>query len=308
MSGDGRFCATAWNGACCGKGGKRDCIVKDCRSHKVEHDNICSLFEDDGERYEELGELPMDTEEGLACQQVSGVDREFPTIREAAEGPPKGEAFAAKGRPLKNKRGLKKRGAKWDPQAGMFTANCGGSRMYFRSIEEYDKAMKVLETSNRTEDCLMEIRETDLQTGGTWVKISAVADSGAEVNALPEDEVPFIPLTESEASKVGKVFRGAGGQRIPAKGKRVMHARTAEGQSRRVTWEVCPVRRPLLSVAKMTKAGNVVLLDERRPRIINTRTGEVTALRRERNVFMVDMWVWKPGPDESRAGFPRRGA
>ena len=41
-----------------------------------------------------------------------------------------------------------------------------------------------------------------------------------------------------------------------------MTGRTDEGQSRRIVWEVCPAKGPLLSVAKITKAGNQVHLGE----------------------------------------------
>ena len=48
------------------------------------------------------------------------------------------------------------------------------------------------------------------------VKISAVVDSGAEANALPENMMQWIPLKQSSASKSGKIFRGAGGDPNPA--------------------------------------------------------------------------------------------
>ena len=65
--------------------------------------------------------------------------------------------------------------------------------------------------------------------------------------------------------------------------------RTDEGQSRRIVWEVCPVKRPLLSVAKITKAGNHVNLGEDKAFIKNDKTGHVTNLRRQRNVWMLDL-------------------
>ena len=43
------------------------------------------------------------------------------------------------------------------------------------------------------------------------MKISAVADRGAEANALPENMMQWIPMKPSSASKSGKIFRGAGG-------------------------------------------------------------------------------------------------
>ena len=102
----------------------------------------------------------------------------------------------------------------------------------------------------------------DDRTKKGLVKISAVVDSGAEANALPENTMEWIPLKTSSSSKSGKIFRGAGRDPIFARGERSMTGRTDEGQSRRIVWEVCPVKRLLLSVAKITKAGNQVYLGE----------------------------------------------
>ena len=126
------------------------------------------------------------------------------------------------------------------------------------------------------------------------VKISAVVDSGAEANALPENMMQWIPLLPSSASKSGKIFRGAEGDPIPARGDRSVTGLTEEGQSRRMVWEVCPVRRPLLSVAKITKAGNQVYWGEDKAFVKNNKTGQITNLRRERNVWMFDLWVKRP--------------
>ena len=72
----------------------------------------------------------------------------------------------------------------------------------------------------------------DDRTKRGMVKISAVVDSGAEANALPENMIQWILLKPSSASKSGKIFRGAGGDPIPARGERSVIGRTDEGQSR----------------------------------------------------------------------------
>ena len=123
------------------------------------------------------------------------------------------------------------------------------------------------------------------------VKISAVVDSGAEANALPENMMQSIPLKPSSASKSGKIFRNAGGDPIPARRERSVTGRTEED---RIVWEVCPVKRPLLSVAKITKAGNQVYLGEDEAFVKNNKTGQITNLHRERNVWMLDLWVKRP--------------
>ena len=147
----------------------------------------------------------------------------------------------------------------------------------------------------------------DDQTRKGMVKISAVVDSGAEANALPENMMQWIPLKRSSASKSGKIFRGAGGDPIPARGERSVTGRTEEGQSRRIVWEVCPVKRPLLSVAKITKAGNQVYLGEDKAFVKNNKTGQITNLRRERNVWMLDLWVKGPGDAMDVSSFQRLG-
>ena len=94
------------------------------------------------------------------------------------------------------------------------------------------------------------------------------------------EKIETIPLKPSSASKSGKIFRGAGRDPIFARGERSMTGPTDEGQSRRIVWEVCPVKRLLLSVAKITKAGNQVYLGEDKAFVKNNKTGQITNLRR----------------------------
>ena len=132
------------------------------------------------------------------------------------------------------------------------------------------------------------------------MKVSAVVDSGAEDNALPPLTAEWFELEPSEASRAGRKFRGAGGDPIPAMGRRVTKGTTAEGHTKRISWEVCPVKKPLLSVTRLTEAGNIVKIMKNRAVIINRKTKQVTTLRRERKVWMLDMWLWRP------AGFRRQ--
>ena len=147
----------------------------------------------------------------------------------------------------------------------------------------------------------------DDRTKKGMVKISAVVDSGAEANALPENMMQWIPLKPSSASTAGKIFRGAGRGPIPARGERSVIGRTDEGQRRRIVWEVCPVKRPLLSVAKITKAGNQVYLGEDKAFVKNDKTGQITNLRRERDVWMLVLWLKRPADAMDVSSFQRLG-
>ena len=132
----------------------------------------------------------------------------------------------------------------------------------------------------------------DDRTKKGMVKISTVVDSGAEANALPENTMQWISLKPP----------------IPARGERSVTGRTEEGQSRRIVWEVCPVKRPLLSGAKITKAGNQVYLGEDKAFVRNNKTGQITNLRRGRNVWMLDLWEKRQTDAMDVSSFQRLGS
>ena len=108
------------------------------------------------------------------------------------------------------------------------------------------------------------------------VKISAVADSGGEANALFENTMQWIPLKSEFSLKVRRDLPRRRERSIPARGERSVTGRTDEGQSHRIVWEVCPVKRPLLSVAKITKAGNQYYLGEDKAFVNNNKTEQIT--------------------------------
>ena len=82
-----------------------------------------------------------------------------------------------------------------------------------------DKRGTVLGSLWDDDNDMILVQVADDRTRKGMVKISAVVDSGAEANALPE--MQWIPLKPSSASKSGKIFRGAGGDSIPARGRKV---------------------------------------------------------------------------------------
>jgi hypothetical protein len=168
--------------------------------------------------------------------------------------------------------------------------------------EGYHEIMVVTETENTT----------------SWTKVSTIVDSGAVEHVLPECWLPTIPMEESPGSRVGKKYLSATGQEIPNLGQKSLYTKTREGQPRGICFQVAPVRKPLMSVAKMNEAGNDVNLRGSNPHILNIKTREVTALRREGKTFILDLWVKipralknkppeeDPTPDKTY-GFTRRG-
>ena len=67
----------------------------------------------------------------------------------------------------------------------------------------------------------------------------------------------------------------ANGEQIKDLGEKNIPFKTNEGIQRCITFRSANVVKPLISVQKVVRAGNVVVLDEKNPHIRNTRDGTV---------------------------------
>ena len=49
-----------------------------------------------------------------------------------------------------------------------------------------------------------------------------------------------------------------------------------------------------MSAAKMAEAGNELRLNSSNPHVVNLNTGEITALRKEGNIYVMDLYIKEP--------------
>ena len=127
-----------------------------------------------------------------------------------------------------------------------------------------------------------------------WRKVTVAVDSGAAENVMPRSMFPEISIEETERSMNGKGFKGPGGEPIKNHGCQVMSVRTPEGFVRKSTWQVADVRKPLVSVSHIIQAGNDVFIGKDEAYIFNRRKKEKTVLRKENNVYVLDLFVKVP--------------
>ena len=73
--------------------------------------------------------------------------------------------------------------------------------------------------------------------------------------------------------------------------RKTFHSRQNERIQRCITFRSANVVKPLISMQKVVRAGNVVVLDERNPHIRNTRDGTVIKLDVNNGVYTMDMWI-----------------
>ena len=135
-----------------------------------------------------------------------------------------------------------------------------------------------------------------------YVKVTAAIDSGAADNALPPSILPEIPIKESPGSRAGKCYVSASGGRIPNLGEKVVRIRMQNGSIKTIKFQIADVSKTLVSVLKLIAAGNEVILNDD-PRIINKVTKEVTKIRKQNGIFVIDLWIIRPKP----SGFTRPG-
>ena len=121
-----------------------------------------------------------------------------------------------------------------------------------------------------------------------WVKVRVTMDSGAAGHVMPETMFPHVKL---ERKTSPKKFVAANGEQIKDLGEKNIPFKTNEGIQRCITFRSANVVKPLISMQKVVRAGNVVVLDEKNPHFRNTRDGTVIKLDVNNGVYTMDMWI-----------------
>ena len=97
-----------------------------------------------------------------------------------------------------------------------------------------------------------------------WKCLASVVDLGAAENVLPADVCSHVKPSATRRSEAGIGFRGGGGERIRNHGQRKVKVRMTDGHVAGSTWQVADVKRPLMSMAKMVAARNLVCISTAR--------------------------------------------
>ena len=121
-----------------------------------------------------------------------------------------------------------------------------------------------------------------------WVKVRVTMGSGAAGHVMPEAMFPRVQL---ERKTSPKRFVAADGEQTRDLGEKTIPFKTNEGLQRCITVRSASVVKPLISVQKVVRAGNIVVLDEKNPHIRNTRRGTMIKLHVNSGVCNMDMWI-----------------
>ena len=139
-----------------------------------------------------------------------------------------------------------------------------------------------------------------VETRGRWVKIAATVDSAAAETVCPPN---MLPMVQPIPGKHERFYVAANGARIKDQGEKPVEFKTTEGYDRKVKFRVANVMKPLISVNRINEAGDDVVFKGPQPHI-KCKDGRIINLRKERGVFVLDMWV---DTEAHGPGFARQG-
>ena len=135
----------------------------------------------------------------------------------------------------------------------------------------------------------------------TLQKIVITMDSGATDSVAPASSATNVPMVESVGSKAGATYEVANGEIIHNFGQKDC-VLAAEGSSPQLlSFQVCDVHKPLLSVSKLNAAGKAVLFHPAWSYIEDLKTGERINLVCNECLYELHCWV---RPEQ---GFARHG-
>lgn len=157
---------------------------------------------------------------------------------------------------------------------------------------------------------IMPVHEGNDGDSQDGVDLEIGMDSCAAECVIPPGLVD-APVTESEGSKRGVFYRGAGGDKIYNEGEQRVEFFNENGQLMAMNFQVARVTKPLASLLKMTKKGNRIVLDEDGSYVVHKPTGVVTPIREKRGVFVMRVRVRGRGAKTkgkaNNSGFARLG-
>ena len=151
---------------------------------------------------------------------------------------------------------------------------------------------------------VLTMEDDKVRGGSTWaaklkkrlqsmvkIKKGFTIDSGAADHVMPMGWLTWLVVVASAGSRRGLHYVAASGTRIPNLGQQAVRFLTESGTWTTWTFQVAAINKPLVSVSKLVDDGWKVVFDEEASFIKHKKTGRTIDIKRERGVFVVDVFV-----------------
>ena len=118
-------------------------------------------------------------------------------------------------------------------------------------------------------------------------------DSGAGETVVSDEMVTSVETVKGEAYKKGVKYEAADGTLIENEGEKRFMAITGEGTKKKMVAQVCGVTKGLLSVRRVTGAGNTVVFKKGYGYIEDDQSKERIWMEEREGMYVVKLWVPK---------------
>ena len=148
-----------------------------------------------------------------------------------------------------------------DDEESIKSIKCIEDEESSEAIEWIEKPQENIECLDDSEPGSLNNIEQGASAGRIHERLDVVVDSGASANALPVgwcNHVPTFPLGTEEKA----IYRTANGGIVRAIGKKSIYGETTTGATVGLNFTEMEVHRPLASVSKMVRAGNIVVFGD----------------------------------------------
>ena len=135
-----------------------------------------------------------------------------------------------------------------------------------------------------------------------WDEVEMAVDSGATETVVGESMLPGVESRPGEASRRGVQYEVANGERIDNLGEKRFSCVGEEGYECNMKAQVCDVNKALLSVRRLTQAGNKVVFDPNGSYIENLETGEKMNLQEKGGMYVLKLWVHRSFQGQAEEG------
>jgi hypothetical protein len=131
--------------------------------------------------------------------------------------------------------------------------------------------------------------------------VRAIVDSGAEESVAPPGtfDTPILPSAMSEA---GLTYTAANGAPIKNLGRTTVTFQDKDDRTSALRFEVAEVTQPLISVAGLCDAGNVVIFHNKGGFIHSLTSKKKVRLARAGNTYVLDMMLPTAAAEEEETG------
>ena len=121
--------------------------------------------------------------------------------------------------------------------------------------------------------------------------MEVAVDSGAAASVIPERCLPDHPVRPSEGSRNGVHDLAANGGRIPNQGEMTFDFVTQERHRGHIAFQVADVKRPLLAVSTLVRAGNDITFGPSGGTIAHRKSGRNTPFVKRDGIYVLEIMV-----------------